>query len=290
MSEQVLGVTPRPLAPDFSLHDPALGMASIFRPACRGPRRRSTNVTHAFDGMTLQFTCFESLDYRDQSVLLAICALAGMMGQELTAETSNEEGLQLWLDLRPRQRALSDRALVVCCTHARLLQAAGLSDTSRAGYERLKSVLHRLSQVGCRVTQEGDDWSMQMLSFFTRADGRLFIALNGRFAAAIQGGQHIRTSLSERRLLRTEIAALVHCYLTAWVRQGGTQLVAVDKLVERIWGSEPASAATKRQRRKRMCDGLNEIAALEGWWATIEGRGVGSMVTMRRARRATRNS
>ena len=268
-------------APDFARHDPATGLSSIFRPVARGRRPQGLDVTHGFDGLSLRFTCYEWLDARDQSVLLAACALAGISSSELTAGSSGQVGQQLWLDLEPTAKAQFDKAVVVTTSFYQLRDAAGLTDNSAAGYERLKDSLYRLSQVGCRAKKDGYDWSMRMLSYAARPDGGIDIALNGRFAGAL-AGQHIRTSLEERRSLSTELAELTHCYLTAWIREGHKQKVGVDKLSGKIWGVESANPETTRKRRERMREALELIGKLPGWSAQIDGRGEKSMALIER--------
>lgn len=269
-------------APDFARHDPATGLASIFRPVARGRRPRGLDVTHAFDGLSLRFTCYEWLDARDQSVLLATCGLAGIASQELTAESPGHIGQQLWLDLEPMQRAMVDRAVVITTSYYQLRDAAGLTDDGGGGYERLKEMLYRLSQVGCRARKDGYDWSMRMLSYAARPDGSIDIALNGRFAGAL-AGQHIRTSLAERHSLPSELAELTHCYLTAWIREGHRQKVGIDKLTARIWGVDSAKAETTRKRRERMRDALVSIGELPGWTVEIDGRGEKAMAEIHRS-------
>jgi hypothetical protein len=185
-------------------------------------------VTYLFDGVSLRFTCFEWLDVRDQSVLLACCGLAGIGSQNLDCDAPGEIGQRLWLDLEPREKAVVDRAVVITTTWYQLLASAGMETTGEHHYERIKEILYRLAQVGCRAkTDDGYDWSMRMLSYAARPDGSISIALNGRFAASL-AGQHIRTSLKERRALPSEIAELTHCYLTAWIREGHHQRVGLD--------------------------------------------------------------
>jgi hypothetical protein len=274
--------------PEFAIHDPGLAIASIFRPVCRGRRPQGFSLTQSFDGLSLQFTCFEWLDVRDQSVLLALCSLAGISNEEPHAQSHGALGQQLWQHLQPTQQAVIDRAVVIHTTAYQLLQTAAFKDQSTQGYKRLYDILYRLAQVGCRArTETGYDWSMRLLSYASRPDGSINVALNGRFAAAFSG-QHIRTSLVERRSLPTEIASLLHCYLTAWVRPGWSQRSGVDKLTQRIWGLDSANESTARKRRERTREALEAIDRLEGWSVQVLGRGSTSMATVTRSNVVTR--
>jgi hypothetical protein len=232
--------------------------------------------------LSLKFTCYEWLDVRDQSVLLALCALAGLSNEELRAKSRGALGKQLWRHLQPTEQAVTDRAAVIHTTLYQLMQTANFTDLSTQGYKRLNLILYRLSQVGCLAsTENGYHWSMNLLSYALRPDGSINVALNGRFASAFTG-QHTRTSLVERRSLPTEIAALLHCYLTAWVRPGGTQRSGVDKLTQRIWGLDSANESTARKRRERTREALEAINRLEGWTVKIVGRGSASIATVTR--------
>lgn len=277
----------RPLAgvpaPTFARHDPATALASLFRPVCRGRRPKGLDVTHRFDGATLRFTCFEWLDVRDQSVLLACCALAGIESSTLAADAPGEVGRKLWLDLQAEHAALRDRAGVVVTTRYQVLAAAGL-DNNEASYDRLKDTLYRLSQLGIRVKlPNGQDWGMQMLSYRADGDGHLVIALNGRMVEAL-AGQHVRVSLSERRELPSEIAELAHCWLTAAIRQGRHMTIRLDTLAGHVWGIESANATTRRTRRLRIAEALEALNGLHGWKVRVEGRGDHAKATIWRHR------
>ncbi len=277
---------PRPLfgvpAPDFAMHDPATALASIFRPVCRGRRPKGLDVTYAFDGLSLRFVNFEWLDVREQSILLACCALAGISSQDLDREAPGKIGQQLWLDLEPKEKAVIDKAVVVTTTYYQLLESAGMA-TGKLDYERLKEMLFRLASTSCRAKKDGYDWSMRLLSYAARPDGSISIALNSRFSAAL-AGHHIRTSLKERQALPSEIAELTHCYLTAWIREGHHQRIKLDNLAVKVWGVESANGETIRKRRERIGDALRSIGDLSGWKVDVSGRGEHAMATIWRVR------
>lgn len=268
----------------FALDDPATALASLFRPVCRGRRPLGLKVTTEFDGLDLMFTCFEWLDTRDQSILLAAVGLAGIERASLSAGTASEIGQQLWADLEPVKDALRGKAVVVTTTYYALLQAAGLPTRGGAGgdYERVKEILYRLSQVGCRVKKDGYDWSMRMLSYASRPDGTIHIALNERFAEALGGGQNVRISLDERRQLKSEPAQIMHAWLTATTRPGGKGVwTGLDTLATRVWGVEAQQDGTRRKRRSKLLEALGEIEQ-HGWKVEERGRGGRHQVRVQR--------
>lgn len=276
-------------------HDPATALASLFRPITRGRRPGGLEIASKFDGMNLKFMVWRALDTRDQSILLAIIGMAGMKNSVLTADASGERGQQLWLDLNPQEDAQFDRAIVVTTSIYSLIQAAGMSDNGQkykttdpeTGEKRetgeIEESLTRLSMVGCIAEKEGYRWSMNLLSFAQAPDGRLNIALNSRFANAI-GGQYVHVSLSERRELHhSESAQLAHAWLSAWIKQGKSQSISLDKMAEKVWGATSKNESTNNSRRLRIKDALNGISKLSSWNVKIEGRGKKAMATIKRA-------
>lgn len=270
---------------DHARHDPALALVSLFRPVCRGRRPGGLTIEHEHDGLRLKFNVWQALDSRDQSVLLGAVGLAGMLAavgetNGLGADVEHPRGQQLWLDLEPSEQAVMDRAIVVKTTRYALLQAAGLDDKGR-NYGLLEDCLERLSMVGCRARKDGYDWSMRLLSYAETPEGQLHIALNPRFAEALSG-HHVHVSLSERRALSGDTAQLAHAWLSAWLRQGGSNSIRLDRLAEKVWGPPSKNASTNRGRRERIAKALEEISKLHGWQVKVEGRGANAKATVRR--------
>lgn len=264
----------------FALHDPATALASLFRPVCRGRRPLGLRVDTEFDGFKLMFTCWEWLDTRDQSILLAAVGMAGVDGASLNAVTADVVGQQLWTDLKPEREAMNGEAVVLTTTYYALLEAAGLP-TRGADYERLKDILYRLAQVGCRVKKDGYDWSMRLLSYASRPDGTIHIALNERFAEAL-AGQNVRVSLDERRQIKGDAAQVLHAWLTATTRAGSKGLwMGLDAISVRVWGIEAQNAGTQRKRRHALVEALAEIEAI-GWKVEQKGRGTRHQVRVTR--------
>lgn len=264
----------------FALHDPATALASLFRPVCRGRRPMGLRVDTEFDGFKLMFTCWEWLDTRDQSILLAAVGMAGIDSQPLSARAPGEIGQKLWSDLKPEDEALKGKAVVITTTYYALLEAAGLP-TRGADYERVKDILYRLAQVGCRVKKDGYDWSMRVLSYASRPDGTIHIALNERFAQAL-AGQNVRVSLDERRQIKGDVAQVLHAWLTATTRAGSKGLwMGLDAISARVWGVDAKNASTQRTRRQMLSEALDEIGGL-GWKIEQKGRGARHQVRVTR--------
>ncbi|WP_268915738.1 replication protein C, IncQ-type, partial [Aeromonas caviae] len=95
-------------------------------------------------------------------------------------------------------------------------------------------------------------------------------------------GHHVHVSLMERRELHSDTAQLAHAWLSAWLRQGNSNSIRLDRLAEKVWGPPSKAAATNRKRRERIGKALDEISKLHGWNVKIEGRGVAAKATIKR--------
>jgi len=261
--------------------DPALALASIFRPITRGRRPGGLEMRTEFDGLRLKWMIWQALDSRDQSVLYAAAGMAGFdADRTIGSDAPGEQGQALWCALKAEDEAKRDEAVVVTTSRWALLKAAKLDDNKRH-YEMLIEILDRLSMVGLRAEREGWKWSMRFLSWNEAPDGRINIALNGRFAAAL-AGQHVRVSLEERGQISGDAAQIAHAWLSAWIRPGRTQQIGLDRLAVKVWGNEAASDSTTRSRRERIGKALKEIAKLPGWQVTTTGRGASAKAIIRR--------
>ena len=266
----------------FARTDRATATASLFRPITKGRRPIGLKVFADYDETKLTFTSYEWLDSRDQTILLALIGMAGIESVNITSEASGEIGKKLWTGLNPLNSALGDYGAVVETTLYKLLQASGMPDDTKT-YTRVKEIIYRLSQVNCRAQSEGWEWSMRFLSYAFHEDGTLVVALNARFAQALaQGSTYARINLEERRQLDGDIAQLVHSWLNATIRAGNTFQIGIDKLAVRIWGVEPQSASTLTTRRASISKALKEISTLKGWKISFRGRGVDTIVTIKR--------
>jgi len=94
---------------EYARCDPALWLASLFRTIYRGHRPGGLTIEHEHNGLNLKFNVWQALDVRDQSVLLAAIALAGVLGrQELHADIPHCRAKKLWQRLQPEDMAVMD--------------------------------------------------------------------------------------------------------------------------------------------------------------------------------------
>lgn len=270
-------------AVSFVMQDPAIAYALLFRSFSPGYRPKGLEVTSEHAGSRFTFTCWEWLDVRDQSVLLAVVGMAAM-GQELYSDSSDPIDIALWEKLSPRHGLVNSVAPVFATTCYKLLKAAG-HYTRIQDYKRLKDSLYRLSQVGCRVHEHDKEYSMQLLSYLTTPDGNIQIALNSRFTDIFSSGQYIRVSLDERRKLRLDCSKLLHAWLTTSINPGSAGYwTKVDSLVMKVWGVPSNVPSTERSRRAQICSALKEIGKLDGWGVKTLYKGAQAQVQVKRPR------
>ncbi len=266
----------------FARHDPAIALASLFRPVTKGRRPLGVIFESTHAGQSLKFKCMEGLDSRDQSVLLTLISMLGIEGGTLNSESNGDAGKLLWSDLKPEGNATESNAVALTSTFYAVLNQLGWGVDGKS-YQRLKDCIERLSDVRCHAKANGWQWSMQFLSYSMSDDGALNIALNSRFAAALSG-QHIRISLDERKQLNGDVAMLIHAYLSAAINAGNRLQFMVDKLAVKIWGVETQNPATQRSRRSMLIKALEEVSKLHGWVVEFEGRGESTKATVKRPR------
>lgn len=264
---------------EFARQDPALSLVSMFNPKPKGEERAgglSYWIRHSdFD---IQFAVWQALDSRDQSLLLAAVAMAYIEHEELRAN----DGGELWDKLEPLEEAQKDKAVVIETTRYKLMQAAGILDDA-AAYERLEDSLFRLSNVTCRVFRNGHQWSMRFLSYGATKDGTIRLALNGRFAKALNK-QYDRIDLCERRALKSEPAKIAHAWLSAWMKYGQCQDILLDTLTTHVWGEKSKNPNTQSSRRTRIKKALDKIDGLKAWGVDISGNGRRAKATITRSR------
>lgn len=263
----------------FARQDPALSLVELFNPVPKdGERAGGLSYWIRHSDYDIQFAVWQQLDGLDQSVLLAASAMAHIEHEELRAN----DGGELWDKLEPLEEAQKDKAVVIETTRYKLMQAAGLVNEGRA-YERLKNSLFRLSNVTCRVFRGRGEWSMRFLSYGATKEGTIRIALNGRFAKALNH-QYDRIDLQERRALNSEPAKIAHAWLSAWMRPGEEREIGIDKLTTKVWGETSDNPNTQSSRRTRLMKAIDKINALDTWRIDVTGRGRRAKATVRQAK------
>jgi len=265
----------------FAQHDPMLCLApGLFRSLKRGDRNQSQlDVTYKigkkekikFHGPTL-------LGVDDLRVLQVIIALAGRVGDILTATPTEQAALKLREGLGLKNSEL--QTLAFESTYTQLVRHLGY----KAGGSRLKAIqacVQRLCAVSITADTGGTTVQYQLLSSYTPpSTGKklpsVFIAINPRTAAAIVDSQkkkYTRIELDEVRKLSSDPAYLLHQRLCAWINPGRSGKVSLKKLCDYVWFNETTKEDTLKKRKETIGKSLKELTQA-GWTCTKSSSGI----------------
>ena len=265
----------------FAMVDPGVFGLNLFRSLPR--RNRPVARLHAFevntvyDGRKLRVAGPYTLGADDLSVLLAVLALAGMLGLEVQAASSEVNRVAIVDGLESEGELVAATHVQLRTTQYTLCREVGIIPNGQA-YERVTESLWRMQAmsigdygpVGANAKRMRAGGSQRLLSARTEEDGDFTIVVNARFARYLLGPQYIRVDLRESRQLG-EMARLLHLRLCCVVNLGCRLSVTLDKAAEWLYGGPPASDAQRRERRKEVRAAVADLGALSGW-SLIEDR------------------
>lgn len=231
---------------------------NLFRPPLNVAPRRFGDSLISFQGV-------EQLGEDDQSVYLAICALAGIDGLMVYSSSAGEISRQLRSGLNLTGRNVAASVSMITTDAATLAREAGYKDPNGA-WRCIQASINRLRNAQIREVWKGQDRASNLISAsFNKDTGEMHVCINPREAAALIGGQFVKISLAERRMLDSSISKLLHAWLCMNVRLGHPlgygNGVAIDSLIPHVWGFAPAAAPVMSKRRGLICDALADIKA-----------------------------
>lgn len=259
----------------FAKSDPAISLASLFRPVTRGRRPRGLVLSAPWgENLTLHFKIHTGLDTKDQSLFLTLVALAGVRGTEIDKHSSGV-GRQLWLNLNESgDVSYNGPAVVIKTSYYELLKEMDLS-MSKASYTSLLESLDRLDGVTFKgETPDAIHPSQKLVTYHVdKVERNITIVLNSRICQALVG-HYVRIELGERAQLDTDTAKVLHAWICAWCGAGAVKRIGVDNLVLKVWGVDSTSGSTKRGRRRLLRLALDRINKLPGWSLREDDRNV----------------
>lgn len=267
----------------FALVDPGLMGLSLFRPLPRRgrneARKRMFEMDTVHGGRKLRVVGAYTLGADDLSVLLAVMALAGLLGKTIEAAASETSRVDIVDGLESEGEVVEATHMRVRTTLYTLCHEAGLSVTGDA-YDRISESLRRLRAVhyddlgpvggNSRRLRAGGKQNL-LSAKAEEGTGEILVVINARFAAVLLGAQFIRVDLVESRHLG-EMARLLHLRLSAMVRQGRGLTVPTDQLCEWVYGAPSTSDRERRRRREEVRQGMTELGAVAGWSVTENRR------------------
>jgi len=259
---------------------PAAGLSMLFRPLAKGAMRPVLNVGYKMGtGGTLHFSAREALGVPEQTLLLAIIQLAGEqyadLGQAATmgADDHRELPSRLWSVMHPDGGVSQPATVMVRTTWKTLNQRCGSGDGGSITAMR-RTCLQRLCEV---VVWEEDPARKRtrqsfLLVWVESDDRHVHLALNHRLASVFFDGQYAKLWMQERQQLPSDLAMLVHAFLSTSIRPGKRLRIGIETLAKRFWPMDHATApeGTRRRRRIELLRALMAIGRLGHWTVLLE--------------------
>ncbi len=222
---------------NFALAAPFLGrVPRLFMPMPSGKRPINIILDAESGHEKLRVELAEGLDSSDQSVLLVLIALAGIDSKIISSANTGPKSSLLWNDLNVSFDAETEQCALVTTTQTDILNILGWNRSGHE-YNRLKKCLNRLKNVSLLISKGERQWRSGLLSYLinnTSAIGGediVYVVLNSKIAKALDGGQYARICLEERRSLSSNIAQLLHTWLSFNINHGYHLSPYIDTLV-----------------------------------------------------------
>ncbi len=256
--------------PEFAMQDPAMGLIPLFKPLskCDPDDRPKLNIKHEFDGLTFRWRGADALSIPEQSLWLALVALATIRGTRLGKEIPGTNIGELKKLLKLKRYAIDDDVVRIECSWSELARAAGHARCGGQTLVQIREGIQRLAEVTVWVGNarvRNDFRSSHLLSRCDSQGSRLGVLLNWRIASVIfHGAQYVRISLTERWALKGDCARALHAWLSTALREGAAARYGLDTLAARVWG-EPGTGDVERDRRRRIRKAVREIQERTRW-------------------------
>lgn len=259
----------RHIKPAYTKFDPAHTMDGVWVPT-RGKERKKLLVPmRKFGEVLIGFQGTSQLGGNDQSIMYAISAQLGIDGLMIDAEPNGPISKQLRLALNFSEDKGYPIASKRTSLRSLLIDAGYKDPESGRALEDAKNCLNRLRNAQIREIDLSTGWDRVcnlISASFNHNTGAIYIAANPRLTKAVFHGQHIKISLFERNLLKSEVSKILHSWLCSNIRLGKElglgNGVKIDTLAPHVWGPEweGYSRQSKSQKRGQLRDALVEIA------------------------------
>jgi len=282
----------------------SVALASLFRPF-DSKKNRSTNIEilKHYSDVDYVFNLPEAMNSTEQTVLYEIIHLMQKNGVFITKKKSTSEFdrclsesitptcIEIDQEIQPEIdteiMSLTVKSISMTISRYELIQALHWPINGES-YEKLIDCISRMSKISCRVNGHGHSWTVPFLKYIMKDKDEtgkaiMYLALNYRFARAINGEQYSRVYLNERKQLSGDLALLTHSHLSAVIKEGFSIVFNVDTLPESIWGETAKTTAIRNSRRHRMKAVLAKIGELQGWTCTTHGERSKMQFTVKRA-------
>jgi hypothetical protein len=248
------------------------------------------------NGDLIRIHLFYELDIADQSLLLAIIAIARAENRGMLLSPSSSQQDVLIDNLALAGFAKSKHSIMIKTTGFELLNELNRS-TGSNDYKWLRESLRRLSLVNFERTSNSENNTKSFFTFnLLSLQGEqsengvikeIKIAINPLSAQAILGSDqgYVLTHRFERSLLNTDESKALHSALCGLVNRGNKRHLNIDTLADRVYAryDDHISEGAVRKRRAAIIKASKEINInLINWSCEIAGKGKNASVIISR--------
>lgn len=261
------------------VHPVFLYAKGLFRPLQNGTRAQGVDVTGQYtrSGHTVECRWYgdQALDITDQLVFFYLCQQAAIVKKAIHIDAQHHQREMIAAALKiDRFMASQDVLVVVKVTGADIAKGIGLTGTGTNSKAMLAS-LARLASTTMQRTVVGPDGQAlsaqsTLVGCIERAD-HVAVVLNPEASKAAKERTNVAwVNMTEQQSLKSKPAMRLNAWLSAWASSRTPKTITVDKLMVNVWGNEPSSANSKKDRVRTLKLAVAEVAALPGWVCQLD--------------------
>ena len=256
------------------VHPVFLYAKGLFRPLQNGTRAQGVTAVGHYtrSGHTIEcrWRGDQALDITDQQVFFYLCQQAAQVKNAIRIDAEHHQREAVAAALKIDRFLVSQDALVaVKVTGADIAKGIGLTSTGTNSQAMLAS-LERLANTTMQrdvVGPEGQSLCAKstLIGCLDRGD-HMSVVLNPEASKAAKELTHVAwVNMTEQQSLKSKPAMRLNAWLSAWASHSTIKTISAPKLMVNIWGNEPATANSKKDRMRTLKAAITEVAALPGW-------------------------
>lgn len=242
---------------EVARQDMAIGLMSLFC-QLRDSRTRKyiEEIKQPWNGGLISVNGPELSSF-DQDVLFALLAIA------LQRDCEKKSGSEI-PEINAGGQVESADTLTLRTGYAEMARIMGYESEDM---KPIKKAIKRLSSVVVEAKTK-DAWATSHLIHGAAGKGRgaVKVVFSWRLTRALLGdGSYAAISMSNRRILPTGLARLVHAWLCAWfASQSGRRSISLETLESHIYREPAKSDRTTRDRRQKLRAAVDSLCVI-GW-------------------------
>lgn len=233
--------------------------------------RPGLSATQNFNGMMYEWTAPVAPGVPEQTLLMALMALAAPGTQRIPTHAQTPVGRQLRNALAGNGELFEGETASIRTSLSELTRMCGYAECGGTNLDHVQQMLRRLSEITVWIRTPDYAASSRLLSVVISGAGNTRVALNTRLARAAWGeAQYVKVSMVERLKLTGQTAMALHAYLSGVIKPGKGHRFEWSRLELAVWGNT-TTGSTYRSRKAKLTTALKEISAA-GWAISTEGQ------------------